>query len=599
MLVAHCVFSGEGGWEFWAEDAGLLSALPAQRGRRSQRPRPHPFAVGAPELVELFGLGGAGEETAGWSVLALPAFRDRPCPSRELREAAPQAPVADHLGGWVVPTVRLDAAAALRLLPRLAPIGGATVRYAAALAEAAERMVHSGLVVPALDFDEEDGCFFASWRQAPSLQAAALRIPLLAAMPPAFRCWMPDEVGLGPAEWVLDAALDSLVDVLAGQAVSEAGLDLLPPRRGRAPRRAPAAEHWLVALTSEDNLLDPDETGQREVTALAERIETWQQGGRRGGGGLVRACLRLAAPADAASFGGTEAASEDGRPEDGDGWRLELLLQSQEDPSLVADAAEVWRLDGNALLFAEAGIDPQAELLAGLGRAALEYPALARALRDPAPVAVALDADGALAFLRTHAAAVAAAGVGVLLPAWWSGPRPQLGLRLTGGAGLRTGRDALGDDVLTEAELTALAAAKTPLVRVRGQWVEVDQRRLADGLKRLARTRQRGMTARDVLKAGLLGDDADAGLPLVGVTATGWLGGLLHGADGAYAALPRPTASARRCGHTRKGVWAGCPSWMSSAWARCSPTTWAWARPSRCSPCWSANARPAPPAPRC
>ncbi|GAA1659452.1 DEAD/DEAH box helicase [Saccharothrix algeriensis] len=557
MLVAHCVFSGEGGWEFWAEDAGLLSALPAQRGRRSQRPRPHPFAVGAPELVELFGLGGAGEETAGWSVLALPAFRDRPCPSRELREAAPQAPVADHLGGWVVPTVRLDAAVALRLLPRLAPIGGATVRYAAALAEAAERMVHSGLVVPALDFDEEDGCFFASWRQAPSLQAAALRIPLLAAMPPAFRCWMPDEVGLGPAEWVLDAALDSLVDVLAGQAVSEAGLDLLPPRRGRAPRRAPAAEHWLTALTSEDNLLDPDETGQREVTALAERIETWQQGGRRGGG-LVRACLRLAAPADAASFGGPEAGSENGRPEDGDGWRLELLLQSQEDPSLVADAGAVWRLDGNALLFAEAGIDPQAELLAGLGRAAQEYPALARALRDPAPVAVALDADGALAFLRTHAAAVATAGVGVLLPAWWSGPRPQLGLRLTAQTPPQPGRVAkdselgldtiveyawqvaLGDDVLTEAELTALAAAKTPLVRVRGQWVEVDQRRLADGLKRLARTRQRGMTARDVLKVGLLGDDADAGLPLVGVTATGWLGGLLHGADGAYAALPTP-----------------------------------------------------------
>lgn len=558
MLVAHCLFSGEGGWEFWAEDAGLLSALPAQRGRRSQRPRPHPFAVGAGDLAELFGLSRADEETAGWSVLALPAHRDRPSPSRELREAAPHAPVADHLGAWVVPTVRLDAAAALRLLPRLAPIGGATVRYATALVAAAERMVHSGLVVPALDHDEDDGYFFASWRQAPSLQAAALRIPLTAAMPPAFRCWMADaEIMLGSADWVLESALDTLVDVLAGQAVAEAGLTLLPPQRGRAPRRTPVAEHWLTALTSqEDNLLDPQEIGPYHVEDLAARIEAWHQGGgRTAAGGLVRTCLRLVAPADASVLG------EAGPPaplEEGDGWRLELLLQSQEDPSLVADAGEVWRLDGNALLFAEAGIDPQAELLAGLGRAAHVYPELARALRDPAPVAVALDADGALAFLRTHASAVAAEGVGVLLPAWWSGPRPQLGLRLTAQTPPQPGRVAkdsdlgldtlveyawqvaLGDDALTEAELAALAAAKTPLVRVRGQWVEVDQRRLADGLKRLARARQRGMTARDVLKAGLLGDDADAGLPLVGVTATGWLGGLLHGADGAYAALPTP-----------------------------------------------------------
>ncbi|MEV4413257.1 DEAD/DEAH box helicase [Catellatospora sp. NPDC049609] len=560
MLVAHCLFSGEGSWECWVEDASRLSALPAQRGRRSSRPRPHPFAVQAGDLFGALGLtDDADLETAGWSVLALPAYRDRPGPSPELRQAAPHAPEPDHLGAWVVPTVRLDAATMLRLLPRLAPTGGATVRYAAALARTAAHVVGSGLVVPALDRDEDAGSFFASWRQVPSLQVAALRIPLVAAMPPAFRCWMPDgEVALGPADRVLDAALDSLVDVLAGQALAEAELTLLPPQRGRAPRRTPVAEHWLTALTSEDNLLDPDELGPHLVDDLAQRLERWQHGGRgTAGAGLVRTCLRLVAPPDASSLGEPAPQSRDADGAD-DGWRLELLLQSQEDPSLVADAGSVWRLDGNALLFAEAGIDPQVELLTGLGRAAEAYPALRQALHEAAPVEAALDAEGALAFLRTHAAAVAAAGVGVLLPAWWSGPRPRLGLRLTAQTPAQPGRVAkesalgmdslveyawqvaLGDDVLTEAELAALAAAKTPLVRVRGQWVEVDQRRLADGLKRLAKTRQRALTARDVLKAGLLGDDADAGLPLVGVEATGWLGGLLHGTDGAFTALPTP-----------------------------------------------------------
>lgn len=556
MLVAHCVYSGDGNWEFWAEDADLRDTLPGQRGRlRTRGPGLHPFAVSADHLGAALGAA-ADADQAGWSVLALPAQHHRPTPSTELGAG----PEPDRLAPFLVPTLRMDATAALRLLPGLAPIGGATVRFAAALARAAAHLVGSGLVTPALTWDEESEYWFADWRAASSLQVAAVRIPLLAAMPPAMRCWLyDDQVALAPAEAVFDAALDSMVDALATEVVSGLGAALLPEPRGRVTRQSQAAELVLTALTSTDNVIDAERLNPYEANRLSQDLDTWRAGGRSRAGGLVRTCLRLVAPDGPAEPGATDLSDAAGDA-DGPGiWRLELLLQSHEDPSLIAGADEVWRLDGNALLFAEAGLDPQAALLAGLGRAAQHYPPLARVLRQAAPVGMAMDGEDALIFLRRHAAALTAAGLGVLLPAWWSGPRPRLGLRLSAQTPPQPGivakdsqlgmdqlveyawQVALGDEVLTEQELAALAEAKSPLVRVRGQWVEVDQARLAAGLRQLGGSGRRPMTAREVLRAGLLGEGAETGLPMVGVAATGWLGELLAGGPaGSFQALPTP-----------------------------------------------------------
>lgn len=91
----------------------------------------------------------------------------------------------------------------------------------------------------------------------------------------------------------------------------------------------------------------------------------------------------------------------------------------------------------------------------------------------------------------------------MLLPSWWQ-RRSGLGLTLT----VRTAqpgfvhdrslidrdrivdfrwRAAIGDQPLTEAELTELAAAKQPLVRLRGQWTEADPARIAAALAFLER----------------------------------------------------------------------------------------------------------------
>jgi len=86
---------------------------------------------------------------------------------------------------------------------------------------------------------------------------------------------------------------------------------------------------------------------------------------------------------------------------------------------------------------------------------------------------------------------------------------------------------ALGDDVLSAAELRELARLKVPLVQVRGRWVELRPDELASALALLNRgDRGQPMTAADLMRT-VIGLDAEGRPPVVGVDAEGWVGDLL------------------------------------------------------------------------
>src|SRR5690606_33553230 len=162
----------------------------------------------------------------------------------------------------------------------------------------------------------------------------------------------------------------------------------------------------------------------------------------------------------------------------------------------------------------------------------------------PSPAELLLDTAGAFRFLREAAPMLAAAGFGVLLPQWAG--RARLGLKLTtrtedpeaspgsasSGLGLQAMVDfrwdlAVGDEPVDEAELEELARLKTPLVRLRGRWVELDERQLEAALDFLRRPRRGRMSAAEAIRAVVhAGDDA---LPLTAVDADGPLGALLSG----------------------------------------------------------------------
>ena len=87
----------------------------------------------------------------------------------------------------------------------------------------------------------------------------------------------------------------------------------------------------------------------------------------------------------------------------------------------------------------------------------------------------------------------------------------------------------MGDEVLSAGELAELARLKVPLVRIRGQWVELDDRHLKAALKFLEGRQSGTMTAADVLTAAMGAGGALGELPLIAVDADGWLGDLLSG----------------------------------------------------------------------
>jgi SNF2 family DNA or RNA helicase len=535
LFVVHAIWA-HSALLIWAEDSQLPASPPPRRGRRSQPPRPHPFAGGAAALADVVAqLAEPAGDLARKAVeadlvLLLPATPKGPLASPELgRKPAAGQPA---LTQWRVPALALEPAAAAELLGLVDPAGepagdvagdvalGGSWHFFTAVARTAADLVARGRVLPAISAD--DGSYRARWRPVLAGADARRADELADAMPPICRS-TPD--GRSAAA-VLGDALDAFADA-AARAALDAGSSpyrLLPPRRGRRPAGLPVAERWVEGLAGPDGLL-PHVTSAdaAEAAELGRVLDAWWAEAQLPAG-PVTTCFRLVEPA----------ASDDG-------WTVEFALQATDDPSLVVSAREIWA-------GARAGIEqPEEALLAGLGRAARLYQEIHAALRTSRPVAVATDVAGAYRFLKEAAPLLAGAGFGVLLPAWAG--KSRLGLKLTTRT-KRTGQAqkaagfgldeilqfrfdlAVGDDAIDAAELAELARLKVPLVRLRGRWVELDDRRLQAAIRFLERGGTGTTRAGDLLPTALRGveNPADtAGLPVVAVDSDGWLGDLVSG----------------------------------------------------------------------
>ncbi|MFG2039290.1 DEAD/DEAH box helicase [Dactylosporangium sp. NPDC048998] len=542
MLVVHALWVG-GRVALWAEDP----SIPFDRARTGRR---HPFAVAGLDLD-----GGTG--TTAVRTLALPTRGGRPEPSPAASMPV-QGPVQGPLEGpidgsverpvkggrpalrrWAVETVEYDPDDALGLLRGLASAAGDDVvlgdstRWFAGVAAFAAGLVARGRMLPALAGpagtagaagtagDE------ARWLPVLTGRDAAYARALALALPQAALATGPDTTRAAALAEVLDAFAD---------AAARAALPADAGPRAAEHRPGDAAGAWLAALTGRDRRIAG--VAPAALERLRSQLATWEADAV---GGAVRACFRLVEP-----------------PEPGDGedppadprWTLEFALQAADEPTLVVDAARVWRSRGALKALQRHIPAPQETLLAELGRASRLYPALEDALREARPVALTLDTDGAHRLLSESAPLLAAAGFGVVLPGWWRRASARLGARLrAGGSGSAApgavatdsglGLDAVvdyrwelavGDEPLTEDELRRLTDLKAPLVRLRGQWVELDPRRLAEGLSFLERHRaQESMTVADLLHLAGGAAEGPGGLPVVEVAADGWLGDLLSG----------------------------------------------------------------------
>lgn len=517
MQVVHG-FWLDGQLCLWAEDSDLPVTSPSQALRTA---RPHPFAASSEVLYETFG------GVPGTAELRLPSLRRTPLDSPELIRLVPRRTSlsAPTLLPWTVPVVRLDPDAALSWLAdpgELKARLGASITHLRDLARFAGELTERGRVLPALEV--EDRGPLAVWRpvlQGPDVLAFQ---KLVTSAPPVCRAVN----GQPTSHDIVERALHQLVDASVRDRLAELGT-LLPRQVGRRPKVEPVAEAWLAALTRPDSRFQADADG---LLVLKEALSPWDEVGSDDVG-PARATFRLAeAP---------EIDPDTDEPSTSD-WRVEFLLQSTTDPSLLIPAAQVWEDSGTLQRWVER---PQELMLTELGRASRVYPDLAAGLRTSRPEHLDLDAAGAYEFLNSAAPALDEAGFGVLVPNWWQ-LRRRIGLKLkastrsdSGEQASQFGREqlyefdwrlAVGDNSLTDEEIDLLVQTKSPLVRLRGQWVAVDPQQLQLGLEFLSREGSGHMTANRILTlASAHPDDGDLPMPVASVEADGWLGDLLAG----------------------------------------------------------------------
>ena len=381
--------------------------------------------------------------------------------------------------------------------------------------------------------------------------------------------------------------------------------------RLRVDPKAVAVDAWLAALRLPDPRVQAPES---DLVALAETLNAWHRT-ESADSDPVRTCFRIVPPPDEEDEQATPPDEKARQATSGEtDWRIEFALQAVDDPSLLVSAYSVWA-DGAELTALERHVThPDEHLLKGLGHAARLVPSLGPALTAAEPSEQVTDAAGALGFLRDGAPLLEQAGFGILAPPWWRSSRARLGLKMKakstpqapgavpnhaiGLEGLCAieWEAVLGEDPISLTELRQLARLKQPLVRIRGQWVEM---RAGDIEAAIAAVTSKGagnrIPAGEVVRTAL-GIEMPAGdLPVTAVEADGWLGDLLAGADDhRLKARGTPeTFDGQLRPYQERGLgWLAFPR-ADSASAHVSPTTWASERPhssSHC--CWTSRPEP-------
>ncbi|MDP3487919.1 MAG: SNF2 helicase-associated domain-containing protein, partial [Bacillota bacterium] len=189
-----------------------------------------------------------------------------------------------------------------------------------------------------------------------------------------------------------------------------------------------------------------------------------------------------------------------------------------------------------------ANSDLQQFMLMAIGQATAICPLLESATNSPTPSGLDLTGSEILVFLSEYVPALKQVGFFIEVPSWWGGTSTKVRIalrakvdspsvpplrRMTLNSLLSVQWEiALGEDTISLEELEQLAQFNSPLVRLRGQWVQLEEGQLARTIKAVRAGNPRLSLAR-LLRATTGADELDAVLPVEQVKASGWVGDLL------------------------------------------------------------------------
>jgi len=459
----------------------------------------------------------------------------------EAADAALTLRLPDADGAWKetsLPALRFAPADAYDVLQRL-PVESAgsfqlatSVRYWSKLSGLVRELLAGQHFAPALHRAGPDD-YRGYWRVVlPDEETAERMAKLIAAMPPVCHAIVAESEAVQPAALVenyLWTSVDALVRrSLEGDELAHALFEL----NGNASPQIP----WLRSLVGADARVAASGPDARSIEAL---LRDWLSAlDPRIGTRTCRTCIRLHPP----EREGDNADKLLTLP-----WRLTFEMQATEYPDLVVEARELWEKPGADPAILPRPFDGAREQLrADLSLAARHFAPLAVCAEPDGPLECTLSLEEAYRFLRDAAPLLEAEGVPVRLPDWWRGERPRLRMVLDvrpasgGGANDAMRLDALidydwtvalGEENLSLDEISQLAAAKEPLVQLRGRWVEPRPGDVSAALKFLGGAHGGRMTLFEALRMTYTADDLATGLPVGALRAHGWVEQLLNATD--------------------------------------------------------------------
>ena len=336
---------------------------------------------------------------------------------------------------------------------------------------------------------DSSGRFQALWQ--PQLLDAILRRrveALIEAMPPICRAYNLESLDLAYSPSQLT---EHFIAALVDQAVRH----WAAPAQGAGQAAPSPARQWLSALLSSQATVElppqPAHTLFQEWVGWLEQLHVTTADAQ------FRVAFALEAP----------------EADNPTRWILRYFLQARADSELTVSAQQVWQEKSHSLRLGEMRFDqPQERLLAGLGIASRLFPPIKESLRTSRPERALLTTAEAHQFLREIGPLLESSGFGLILPDWWQQRgRSRLGMRLRlfsqkpGGEESLNGRLnghlngggnghvppkssaltlnsliryrwelTLGEETLDPDEFEGLIAMQSPLVNIRGRWLELD-----------------------------------------------------------------------------------------------------------------------------
>ena len=574
MIVLHASLA-KNGLLLWAESANQRHAKAGpskSRKAKVQSLERLPYDAGAEALLStLATLGvwvGKRNERFRTAVVWLPTRGGEPIASSPLIAEWTFSKAEVALAAWNVTVAELSLRQSLDLLSRAVGrtmlaagvIAGQDLAFWATALRLAGSLVARQQYLPGLT--EEDGAWQACWEPVLAGEDNTRLADLARRMPAAARAAC-EANGSTPPQTppatLLRKFVRQVVDHLvrwaaAGDGCSGEvknlpyGAGTAPPGKTRSARFDSIHDCWLCALQSEDARMEAEGA---ECERFAEQLRQWRRSIDLVTAAPVRLCFRLEEPPQEESAedgAGTQPTQRDLQRADGT-WYVRYLLQAADDPSFLLAAEEAWKTTSWKFgPLKRRDFNVQEYLLSSLGQASGLCRRIEESLKNARPAGYKTDATGAYEFLSEKAMALEQAGFGVMLPAWWTrkGTKLRLSVRASVESPKMQGKSALsleqlvnfqwqvalGDQTLSLQELEALARLKQPLVRLRGQWVEMTAGEIQAALDFWKSKGEGQATVRQVVQMALGADGQADGLTFGGVEASGWIGELLQQLEG-------------------------------------------------------------------